>query len=84
MVYLHQVTKQWMYSSNVTVNQESMRHGVFPMQEMRNENSTQNITRIDDDKLRDIMQITDNRFVEITAELKALAEKVYKIDSNYS
>ena len=61
-----------------------MRHGVFPMQEMRNENSTQNITRIDDDKLRDIMQITDNRFVEITAELKALAEKVYKIDSNYS
>ena len=84
MVYLHQVTKQWMYSSNVAVNQESMRHGVFPMQEMRNENSTQNITRIDDDKLRDIMQITDNRFVEITAELKALAEKVYKIDSNYS
>ena len=73
MVYLHQVTKEWLPSSNVAVTEE--------VREWRNANFTQNIQRIDDDNLRDVMQIIDNRIVKITTELKALAEKVDNIDT---
>ena len=75
--------RKWMLSLNVTENQEVRKLDVISVQEMENENSDKNDKYIDDDKLRDIIKtITLEMTTDLKSELKALAERVGKIDSS--
>ena len=69
-----------MPSINVTANTKGSKQGVISVQSRKNENHAQTDKYLDDDKLRDIIQIVN----DFKSELRALAEKVGKIDSNHN
>ena len=79
MVYLYQMKKNWMPSINVTADKKVSNQRVISVQSRKNENSAQNDKYLDDDKLRDIIQMVN----DLKGDLRALAEKVGKIDSNH-
>ena len=72
------MTKKRMTSLKVTANQKNSKHNIISVQVMKGDDSVQNDKYLDGDKLRDIIQMVN----DLKGDLRALAEKVGKIDSN--
>ena len=77
-----------MFSFSVSLRQEVRKQSVTSIQAQKNVQSTQKAHCIDDDKLRDITQIMDNKFLEMEKDmekqLKALSEKFDKLQSKFN
>ena len=72
MIHLYQMTRKWVLSNNVTVKQEVKKHDIISVQEMQNANFRQYNKYLDDDELRNlIIQIVDNKILDMTTDLKS-------------
>ena len=72
MIHLYQMTRKWVLSNNVTVKQEVKKHDIISVQEMQNANCRQYNKYLDDDELRNlIIQIVDNKILDMTTDLKS-------------
>ena len=84
MVYFYQLTKTWMSSFEISSNRQVGTQKVVSVKEIKTKKALQDALTIDGDSLRNMIQILDNKMLELTTdlknELKELVKMVEKID----
>ena len=79
MVYLYQLIKTWMSSFEISSNRQVGTQKVVSVKEIKTKKALQDALTIDGDSLRNMIQILDNKMLELTTDLKNELKEVVKM-----